>query len=76
MPIYEYACRQCGGRFERIRGRAERLNAPACPECASAETMLVMSVAGKVGGSAASLATVPACEGGRGSCCGGGACMH
>lgn len=75
MPLYEYACRRCGGRFERIRKSAERLDAPECPACASAETMLVMSVTGKVG-SAAAAASAPACEGGFGPCCGGGACMN
>ena len=77
MPLYEYACRQCGGRFERMRKSADRLSAPECPECASGETMLVMSVTGKVGGSSATaLAGAPPCEGGHGACCGGGACMN
>ena len=77
MPLYEYACRLCGGRFERMRKTAERLNGPECPTCASAETMLVMSVTGKVGGSNAhALAGAPPCEGGSGPCCGGGGCMH
>ncbi len=40
MPLYEYACRECGGRFERMRKTAERLSAPACPTCTSGETML------------------------------------
>ena len=75
MPLYEYACRQCGGRFERMRKTADRLSAPECPACASAETMLVMSVTGKVGASSAG-ASAPTCEGGFGGCCGGGACMN
>jgi len=77
MPLYEYACRQCGGRFERMRKTAERLAAPECPACASPETMLVMSVTGKVGSpSTAAAAGAPVCEGGHGPCCGGGACMN
>jgi putative FmdB family regulatory protein len=75
MPLYEYACRSCGGRFEEMRKAADRLNAPACPGCAGFETMLVMSVTGKVG-AAAPASAVPRCEGGTGGCCGGGACMH
>ena len=30
MPIFEYLCRKCGHRFEKIVRGAE---APACPEC-------------------------------------------
>lgn len=77
MPLYEYACRECGARFERMRKTADRLSAPACPACTSGETMLVMSVTGWVGGASASAAAAaPACEGGHGPCCGGGACMN
>jgi len=73
MPLYEYACRDCGGRFERMRKTAERLSAPACPTCASSETMLVMSVTARVG-TATAAAAAPACDGGGGCC--GGACMN
>lgn len=32
MPIYEYACRECGRRFETlVRSGSE----PACPACGS-----------------------------------------
>lgn len=75
MPLYEYACRACGGTFERVRKTAERLSAPPCPSCASAETLLVMSAPGMVGAGARAQASAPMCEGGSGSCC-GGACMH
>ena len=78
MPLYEYACRDCNHRFERMRKTQERLEAPACPVCQSPATMLVMSVTGRVGAAAGgSGAAAPACEGGfgGGGCC-GGACMH
>lgn len=30
MPVFEYICRECGHRFEKlVRGS----NAPDCPEC-------------------------------------------
>ena len=73
MPIYEYACRGCGRRFEEMRRTEERLSAPVCPACAGVETMLVMSAPGHVG-AGASVGSVPSCDAG-GSCCGGG-CMH
>lgn len=76
MPLYEYACRACGGTFERMRKTAERLTSPPCPGCASVETLLVMSAPGMVGaGSSRGASAAPACESGMGTCC-GGACMH
>ena len=31
MPLFDYACRDCGHRFEAlVQGRSK----PACPECA------------------------------------------
>lgn len=76
MPIYEYACRSCGRRFERMRKADDRLNAPECPQCAGVETMLVMSAPGKVGAGASVSSSAPSCEGGFGGCCGGGACLN
>jgi putative FmdB family regulatory protein len=32
MPIFEYVCRKCHHRFERVVLHGER---PRCPECAS-----------------------------------------
>lgn len=41
MPIYEYACRQCGHQFETlVRSGA----APECPNCRSTELQKQLSV--------------------------------
>ncbi|MCC6195011.1 MAG: zinc ribbon domain-containing protein [Burkholderiales bacterium] len=41
MPIYEYACRDCGQEFETlVRGGA----APQCPGCHSTELAKKLSV--------------------------------
>jgi putative FmdB family regulatory protein len=72
MPLYEYACRACGVRFETIRKAEQRLNTLPCPECGAAETSLRLSVPGFVG---ASGAPQQACGFEPGSCCGGGGCM-
>ena len=32
MPIYEYECRKCGHRFERIQKFSDRI-VRTCPEC-------------------------------------------
>jgi putative FmdB family regulatory protein len=41
MPLYEYACRSCGRRFEYLvrEGRT-----PSCPNCASVELEKQLSV--------------------------------
>jgi len=34
MPIYEYSCRQCGHRFEKLQKNATE-EPVACPSCGS-----------------------------------------
>jgi putative FmdB family regulatory protein len=75
MPLYEYACRSCGGRLERMRKVEERLAGPECPACGQA-TALAMSVPGMVGGAGSPSASMESwgesCA--PGGCCGGGSC--
>jgi putative FmdB family regulatory protein len=33
MPLYEYACRQCGRRFEVLQRVGADATGVACPEC-------------------------------------------
>ena len=33
MPIYEYSCLSCGGRFERLRPMSRMDYETPCPEC-------------------------------------------
>lgn len=41
MPIYEYACRDCGHEFEElVRGN----ETPACPSCESDELERIVSL--------------------------------
>ena len=37
MPIYEYACRKCGGKFERFVRSASDTEEIECPECGAKE---------------------------------------
>ena len=41
MPIFEYACRDCGHEFEKLTRAAEQ---PACPQCQSVQPAKKLSV--------------------------------
>ena len=41
VPLFEYACRACGHRFEYLTRKRET---PSCPACASAELEKQLSV--------------------------------
>lgn len=43
MPIFEYACTECGSRFEKLV-RSSDTNAVACPSCGKAEVTKQLSV--------------------------------
>ena len=74
MPIYEYRCESCAGKFEVLTRFAERDLAQVCPTCDSTKTrVLVSSFAFGGGGgpeSSASEFTSSKASGG-GGCCGG-----
>ncbi len=70
MPMYDYACRACGKRFEEMRRIAERLNAPPCPVCQSADTELAISAPAVFGGGGSGGSTTN--YGSSGNCFSGG----
>ena len=41
MPIYEFHCERCGGRFERLVDRGT--DSVECPECGAGRTERVLS---------------------------------
>jgi len=41
VPIYEFACEECGERFEELTSSETRIF--ACPRCASAQTRRLLS---------------------------------
>jgi putative FmdB family regulatory protein len=57
MPLFEYACRDCGHRFEFLvrEGRT-----PACPACSSAALEKQLSVFAVTAGAQAPLDVAPA----------------
>jgi putative FmdB family regulatory protein len=66
MPLFEYECRDCGKRFDRLVGASEADDAP-CPRCGAHEVRRLISVISGMTGRAA--APAPQC--GQGAC---GAC--
>jgi putative FmdB family regulatory protein len=43
MPIFEYACEECGLTFERLTLRPQLLVPTSCPQCGSMQTTKVFS---------------------------------
>ena len=43
MPIFEYACEECGTTFERLTLRPQLVVPTPCPQCGSAQTTKVFS---------------------------------
>jgi putative FmdB family regulatory protein len=73
MPLHEYLCHACDGRFEAITSSA-KADSVACPLCQSAETRRLISVIAGIGrGSSSGPAPMsPMGMGmGGGGCCGG-----
>jgi putative FmdB family regulatory protein len=65
MPIFEYACEQCGHAFEAL---VRSSTVPECPSCHSTHLHKQLSVVGKVGAGAMSKDPAPAAMGPCGSC--------
>ena len=54
MPIFEYQCRKCGAKFEKLVSSADVT--ATCKECGSARVEKLLSVFAVVGGSRSSAA--------------------
>jgi putative FmdB family regulatory protein len=67
MPIYEYRCKECGVRYERIVFSMSA-PAPACPNCQSEEVEKLISVPGGMSGGDSGVAS---CGAPRSSCSSG-----
>jgi putative FmdB family regulatory protein len=60
MPIYEYACKTCGKRFERLVSAGKDKDV-VCVECGSAEVRKLISGFGIGGGSSRIKASSSSC---------------
>lgn len=71
MPIYEYACKACGHRLEKMQKMSDPL-LTECPACGKPELQKLMSAAGAFvvkEGRKGSAGPAPACgTGGCGGC--------
>jgi putative FmdB family regulatory protein len=68
MPLYEYVCASCSGKFERyVRSFGEEV---ACPACAGTDVEKQLSTFAFAAGGAGPSPS----SGGGGACCGGGGC--
>lgn len=71
MPIYEYACQQCGREFEALV-RSDTV--PACPQCHSTELAKKLSVFATAAAPEVASAALPSPCGSCGHPGGPGAC--
>src|SRR5260221_4309018 len=44
MPVYEYFCRSCNTRYEKLRSMSDADAPIDCPECAEHDSVRVLSV--------------------------------
>jgi putative FmdB family regulatory protein len=71
MPIYEYRCESCSGKFEVLTRFAERDTAQHCPTCESTKTRVLVSSFAFAGGEGESFEARDLSSSGGGGCCGG-----
>jgi putative FmdB family regulatory protein len=76
MPLYEYSCDGCSGKFDVLTSYSDRDNKKqVCPTCESTRTKVMISSFAAFGSSEAG--SEPVSLGGGGGCgpgCCGGAC--
>ena len=64
MPIFEYACDDCGTQFEKLVRRSEEDNAVECPSCGQDHVRTkISSFAPRANGIARDAAPAPSCAG-------------
>jgi putative FmdB family regulatory protein len=74
MPIYEYRCESCSGKFEVLTRFAERDATQVCPACESTKTRVLVSSFAVAGGGSLEAMDFGGSESAgesSGGCCGG-----
>lgn len=59
MPLYEYVCAECGGRFTRLESMSAPREGHECPECGARKTRRAMSTFATSGTAAAESGCAP-----------------
>ena len=72
MPIYEYRCESCSGKFEVLTRFAERDQGQPCPSCESTKTRVLVSSFATAGGDTLQSLDFGGDTASGGGCCGGG----
>ena len=62
MPLYEYRCPECDGRFEEIRGLGQADEDVECPACGSGSARRELSSFATTSGGRDGLASGSACR--------------
>ena len=68
MPIYEFECRKCEKRFEKLCGMSAGSNGVSCPDCGGTEVRKLISSFYAKGVSGGSKADCGGCH--KSSCAG------
>jgi putative FmdB family regulatory protein len=75
MPIYEYECKPCGKKFEKLIRSMSSTEKVPCPDCGSTQTARALSVFAAVSSDGASRSAAASDAGpGCGRCGGPGPC--
>jgi len=61
MPIFEYVCKSCGEKFEKLILSASRERSLTCPVCGSREVKKAFSTFGTGGSSSLGAASASSC---------------
>ncbi len=73
MPIYEYSCRNCGTKFEKLRPFSQANEGADCPRCKK-KADRILSACYSMSSSGNGAATGVSGTGGGCSSCSGGSC--
>ncbi len=64
MPIYEYACQDCGTKFEKLMKSTTQADGVACPSCGKDHVAMQLSTFAAHSHARAGAAPMPSCPGG------------
>lgn len=62
MPLYEYECRDCAERFEKLVSLSEARRAQKCPGCGSRSVRRLMSAIATVRKESGGIGECPTCS--------------